>query len=309
MGEMWKIVPNIDTPYAVFACLVAGFVTCYGLWRRHRYVALKDVTDANKRLEMLRELLGQYTPDMSSLTREQKAELVNNQIKTGLTRFKWLVVAGGILFVVVVAATVLVAFRPISATETPKNADEKKGVPVTDDSDLPLARLDNFSGNSLKHQGGTRYMSGSTFRVLNAKPNEPNIAYPVATFDLGKVSKSDIAKVNSVIVNWQTIKRDLALLTESAFDNFKPPITYLAKLATKKNSTEARLTINGELTDGLIHFTESNPIAKCRLEFEGEPGLYLVSVEIEVQEARGGRKTNLKSPNPVLVVIPVDYTP
>jgi hypothetical protein len=117
------------------------------------------------------------------------------------------------------------------------------------------------------------------------------------------VAKRDTIRLNSVKVTWQAVERQMRLIIETTVDNFKPPLTYIAKLLRKKSSTQAILKINGQLADGLITFTEAEPISKCRLEFEGDPGLYLINLEVDIQEVRGDRKETLRTASPVFIRI------
>jgi hypothetical protein len=222
------------------------------------------------------------------------------RVKVGWQRVS--VRAGGAaaFFVVTYFFTPTVIPQEDTTTERPSGNGQR---PEKDERDLPLAKLENFKGSSLTHRGGTTYMSGPWFTVLNAQDDEPKFAYPVVSFELAKVAKHDTIRVNSVQVTSQVVERQLRLVTETTVTNFKPPITYFAKLSRKKNSTNAELKINGQITDGLITFTEADPIAKCRLEFDGEPGLYLVSVTVQVQEVRGDRKETLRSLTPIFINI------
>lgn len=121
MGEMWKIIPGVNTPLALLAFLIAAILVGYGIHRRKRYAALEGVTDPDKRLEMLRALLGQYTPDMSNLTREQKAGIINEQIRHGLVKFKLMIVAGIVVVLATLATIGAIAFvRPRPLPEQSK---------------------------------------------------------------------------------------------------------------------------------------------------------------------------------------------
>jgi hypothetical protein len=86
--------------------------------------------------------------------------------------------------------------------------------------------------------------------------------------------------------------------------NFTPPLTYAAKLRRRKGGAAAQIKLDGGTTDGLITFTDSTPARKCRLELEGEPGLYLITnVELDVQDVRTGEKLTLKGDQSVFVAL------
>jgi hypothetical protein len=109
MGEMWKVIPGVNTPLALLAFLIAALLVGYGIHRRKRYAALEGVTDPETRLQMLRALLGQYTPDMSNLTREQKAAIINEQVRQGLVKFRWVITVGVVIILATLATICVIA--------------------------------------------------------------------------------------------------------------------------------------------------------------------------------------------------------
>ena len=122
MDQIWKIVPNVGTPYAVFAFIVAALLTGYFVWQRYRYKVLDKVSDPQTRLQMARDLLGVYVPEIDNLRIEDKVALLNKQIDHRQARFKLLIGAGFIVCVLILIATVLIELRPNpgQATELPK---------------------------------------------------------------------------------------------------------------------------------------------------------------------------------------------
>ena len=312
MEELIRIIPAVTHPVTLIAFGIAALLSAYGLYKRYRYKALEGVSDPETRLKMLSELLGQYTPDMGNLKREQKAEIINTQIQNGLTRFKWMAIIFGGLSTLVILAAIIIALSTKNVVDPRKQADQNTDPKPTAVPSLPLARLDNFGGNGLIHKGGDTYMNGNVYRVLNPNQNEPDMAYPLISFDLAKSAPGGAIKLNEVRVNFEPIERKLAVITSTVVANFSPPLTFAAKLLRQKSAISATMKLGGETIDGLISFTDDLPVRKFRLEFEGEPGLYVVSsVELDVQDVRTGQKLTVKSDKSVFIVLqdPVDRGP
>jgi hypothetical protein len=98
-------------------------------------------------------------------------------------------------------------------------------------------------------------------------------------------------------------------LTATVTDNFKPPLTFLAqlnrKLTGRKTETVANIKHNDGITDGSIDFSDELPVRKCRLEFDGTPGLYLIHrVELDMQDVRTGKKQTVNGEHPVFIYLP-----
>lgn len=124
--EMWQIVPAISKPLAALAFLIA--VIGAFLWRREalKYKPLEGVTDPAVRLKMLRDLIGRYTPDNDNLRVEDKVKILDTQLRQGMLKWKWMVVAGVICFLALVLAILLVA----KAAPQPEQSHQGGSVPV-----------------------------------------------------------------------------------------------------------------------------------------------------------------------------------
>jgi|GEM_PF-3911170 len=311
LGDMWQSATQVNTPVALLAFLIAAGAFGFGVWVWRRYSTINHTPDQNKRAEMLRDLLGRFAPDMENLTREQKDRIINRQITYGFIGTIVFVFAAWSIAIGIVYAAIHISNNQVRAAEEQKTPDDKAAPhptpPVVLASSLPLGRMENFRGDALIHESGEKYRSGDVFRLFDRQEREVGTAYPVIVFDLVK-SRPGVVKLDKTRVNWTPVELRPITLTSTVFGNFKPPLTFLAKLnrklAGQPTETVANIKIADGITDGSIDFSDELPVRKCRVEFEGTPGLYRInSVELDLADIRTEQKLTLKSPFSVFVYV------
>ena len=299
MDGMWKAVSNATTPVTLLAVLLGVAAVVYAVHMRRRYGAVEKAEGDETRLRMLRDLLGQAMPDVDSLTRDQKNELVRQYARDGMTKFKWVaIIVGGLVALLIVAAVVIAL-----ATKAEPAKQTSGGAPT------PLARIDNFGGSPLVHRGGNRFRSDTIFGLFDAHGREVGHAYPVLSFDLGKSRPGTSVRLDRTRVVWTPVDFERRLLSSMHSDNFKPPLTFLARLAPKPGgqtaTSHADIKIAEGVVDGSIDFTDALPTRKCRIEFEGTPGLYRIErVELDFADVPTEEKVTLASRDTAFVYIP-----
>lgn len=308
MGGMWKAATEVSTPIALLAFLIGGWVAIIGWHKWRQYAAIKGTTDQDKRAEMLRDILGRFAPDMSNLTRDQKAGIIHRQITFGFVKSVLFIGAGVIITLAIIYAGVLMAENKGRAGQEPKNPDENVALKA-EGPPLPLARIDNFGGTALIHEGGDKYRNGEVYELFDPRVmRNVGKAYPVIAFDLVKPRPGTV-KLDGTRLIWMPVELRVAAGTGTAYANFKPPLTFLAKLNRKNlrhvSETVANIKFGDGITDGSIDFSDELPVRKCRIEFEGTPGQYIVDrVELDLTDVRTGEKVTLKSPHGVFIYLP-----
>lgn len=293
---------NVATPTALVAFIAGLLCLAYIRWlkKEEKWIAKLPPGDRAKATD---KYLTRYGINASDLTKDKRFDLIKDEMsrRHGLYRFR----AALATIVIIVGLIIAAVTYYISLNKPPHSekgtSDQDKSAQEAIDPNAPLVRLDNLTGTALRHAGGTTYVSGGAFVVSAPQPHEPERAYPALTFDLASLVKHDVIKVTAVKVKIEPIERDVMRIIETSVLQLQPPVTYSAKLSRKKSSVAAALKLDGQLTDGLIIFSEQAPVAKFRLDFEGEPGLYMVKVAIEVQEARGARKQSLETSEAIMI--------